>query len=154
MLRNSILEKYFLIRKNTLYSYLYIYSFDEEVDLLNTYTLGIDIGSTTVRSRFLMKMTGFCLRTMNVILRTFRRHWQIILEKAEMQLRRNDIMSCNYRIRWTDTCESSGDSVCAGSLLPCLHLFRRWLRRQMLLLSLAEKMPRSFILKAVILNSE
>mgnify|MGYP001638580435 FL=1 len=38
-----------LIRKNTLYSYLYIYSFDEEVDLLNTYTLGIDIGSTTVK---------------------------------------------------------------------------------------------------------
>ena len=36
-------------RKNTLYSYLYIYSFDEEVDLLNTYTLGIDIGSTTVK---------------------------------------------------------------------------------------------------------
>ena len=25
-------------------------------------------------------------------------------------------MSCNYRIRWTDTCESSGDSVRAGRL--------------------------------------
>ena len=42
-------EKYFLIRKNTLYSYLKIQIYDEEVDLLNTYTLGIDIGSTTVK---------------------------------------------------------------------------------------------------------
>ena len=42
-------EKYFLIRRNTLYSYLKIQIYDEEVDLLNTYTLGIDIGSTTVK---------------------------------------------------------------------------------------------------------
>ena len=38
-----------LIRKNTLYSYLKIQIYDEEGDLLNTYTLGIDIGSTTVK---------------------------------------------------------------------------------------------------------
>ena len=48
MLRNWIL-KILLIRKNTLYSYLKIQIYDEEGDLLNTYTLGIDIGSTTVK---------------------------------------------------------------------------------------------------------
>ena len=48
MLRNWIL-KILLIRRNTLYSYLKIQIYDEEGDLLNTYTLGIDIGSTTVK---------------------------------------------------------------------------------------------------------
>ena len=46
------LKKHFLIRKNTLRHYIhtvYIQFYDEEVDLLNTYTLGIDIGSTTVK---------------------------------------------------------------------------------------------------------
>ena len=33
-----------------------------------------------------MKMTGFCLRTMNVILRTFRRHWQIFWKKQKSSL--------------------------------------------------------------------
>ena len=41
--------KILLIRRNTLYSYLKIQIYDEEGDLLNTYTLGIDIGSTTVK---------------------------------------------------------------------------------------------------------
>ena len=85
MLRNSILEKYFN-RKNTLYSYLYIYSFDEEVDLLNTYTLGIDIGSTTVKIAILDEND-------RLLFADYERHFANIqetladlLEKAEKQL--------------------------------------------------------------------
>lgn len=82
---------------------------------MNTYTLGIDIGSTTVKIAILDEND-------RLLFADYERHFANIqetladlLEKAEKQLGEMTLWSCNYRIRWTDTCESSGDSVCAGS---------------------------------------
>ena len=79
MLRNWIL-KILLIRRNTLYSYLKIQIYDEEGDLLNTYTLGIDIGSTTVKIAILDENEKLLFADY-VILQIFRRHWQIFWKK-------------------------------------------------------------------------
>ena len=55
---------------------------------MNTYTLGIDIGSTTVKIAILDENE-------NLLFADYERHFA--------------------NIQGTDTCESSGDSVCAGS---------------------------------------
>lgn len=74
------------IKKEHVIFYLYIYSFDEEVDLLNTYTLGIDIGSTTVKIAILDEND-------RLLFADYERHFANIqetladlLEKAEKQL--------------------------------------------------------------------
>ena len=64
----------------------YIYSFDEEVDLLNTYTLGIDIGSTTVKIAILDENDRLLFADYERHFANIRRHWQIFWKKQKSSL--------------------------------------------------------------------
>ena len=82
---------------------------------MNTYTLGIDIGSTTVKIAILDENE-------KLLFADYERHFANIqetladlLEKAHGQLGEMASQSCDHRFRRSDSGESSGDSFCTGS---------------------------------------
>ena len=82
---------------------------------MDTYTLGIDIGSTTVKIAILDENE-------KLLFADYERHFANIqetladlLEKAQNQLGEMTLSPVITRFRWTDTCQSSGDSICTGS---------------------------------------
>ena len=81
---------------------------------MNTYTLGIDIGSTTVKIAILDENE-------KLLFADYERHFANIqetladlLEKAHAQAGRDDTLPGNHRFRRTDTGKSSGNPICAG----------------------------------------
>ena len=81
---------------------------------MNTYTLGIDIGSTTVKIAILDENE-------KLLFADYERHFANIqetladlLEKAHAQTGRDDTQSGNHWFRRTDTGKSSGNPICAG----------------------------------------
>ena len=81
---------------------------------MNTYTLGIDIGSTTVKIAILDENE-------KLLFADYERHFANIqetladlLEKAHAQLGEMTLQSGNHWLRRTDAGKSSGNPICAG----------------------------------------
>lgn len=139
MLRNSI-KKHFLIRSNTFYyketRYIHncmIQFIDERSNLLNTYTLGIDIGSTTVKIAILDEQE-------NLLFADYERHFANIqetladlLEKAQGKLGEMTLCPVITGSGGLTLANHLEIPVCAGSHrsfnFSCRSLHqRRWLR--------------------------
>ena len=81
----------------------------------NLYTLGIDIGSTTVKIAILNEQN-------EVLFSDYERHFANIQEtlsdllgRAIYKLGAIHVIAGHYRFRRTDTCKTLRDTICSGS---------------------------------------
>ena len=119
----------------------------------NLYTLGIDIGSTTVKIAILNEQN-------EVLFSDYERHFANIQEtlsdllgRAIYKLGAITRIADHYRFRWSDPCKTLGDSFCSGSHCSIFCTSRTMLHRQTSQSNLAEKMQRLSISKEVMWNS-